>query len=491
VPSGESIQSNAEGNTLNTTTAAQNHVPVTASWPQGRLRFIPSLSGYHGTDVAPLRWFGMLAHDTQDINIDVNVPDLLGSLDQESPASRALGGHTPNLSADQESDSRAGSQMDNDALLWQASEPLDLLERERVLFARFVTAISPWLDLFDPIKHFSYFVPHLALRNRGLLNAILALAAQHVSLKTLCKETNSYHCTKALDYYQKTLQYLQSAMQYTSYRNSLELLATVIVVSTYEMIDGSDQAWERHLEGVFRIIRSREALPESRGLQRAIWWSWLRQDVWAAFRERRRCLTLLSLESNYDAMDHWSMADHAVYLLAQSVNYCSDEERKKAGLDVQDRVARGIELLDLLDGWKHNTDVHFNPLPAAAPSAYSIEPIWIHPTALGVAMQMQCVARILVLTHMPDDSHQQHEASNQMIQESIKTIIGVALSMTEDAGLVLSTQCLFAAGLYCSDGNVQSLIVDLVHSHNKQTGWPRDTDLVEELNAVWLSDRDK
>lgn len=67
-------------------------------------------------------------------------------------------------------------------------------------------------------------------------------------------------------------------MQFTSYKNSLELLATVLVVSTYEMIDGAGQGnWERHLKGVFWIQRSREINGESGGLQQAIWWSWLRQ----------------------------------------------------------------------------------------------------------------------------------------------------------------------------------------------------------------------
>lgn len=62
-------------------------------------------------------------------------------------------------------------------------------------------------------------------------------------------------------------------MRYTTYKNSLELLATVLVVSTYEMIDGAGQGnWERHLKGVFWIQRSRDINGESGGLQQAVWW---------------------------------------------------------------------------------------------------------------------------------------------------------------------------------------------------------------------------
>lgn len=97
--------------------------------------------------------------------------------------------------------------------------------------------------------------------------------------------------TAAVQYYYETLQYLQTAMQFTTYKNSRELLATVLIVSMYEMIDGAGKGWERHLKGVFWIQRSREINGESGGLEQAVWWAWLRQDVWAAFRENRRCFS--------------------------------------------------------------------------------------------------------------------------------------------------------------------------------------------------------
>ena len=47
------------------------------------------------------------------------------------------------------------------------------------------------------------------------------------------------------------------------------------------MIDGFGKGWERHLKGAFWIQRSREINGESGGLEQAVWWAWLRQDVWA------------------------------------------------------------------------------------------------------------------------------------------------------------------------------------------------------------------
>ena len=156
--------------------------------------------------------------------------------------------------------------------LWQAREPFQLKGHEHDVFRRFVTGVSLWIDLFDPQKHFSTFVPHLAMHNEGLMKAVLALGARHLSIKPLNDGEANMDRTAAVQYYYETLHYLQTAMRYASYKNSLELLATVLVVSTYEMINGASQGWERHLKGVFWIQRSRDINGESGGLEQAIWY---------------------------------------------------------------------------------------------------------------------------------------------------------------------------------------------------------------------------
>jgi len=91
-------------------------------------------------------------------------------------------------------------------------------------------------------------------------------------------------------------------MKYESYNRSLELHATALIVSMYEMIDGYGKGWERHLKGVFWIQRSRNIGAESFGLEGAGWWAWLRQDVWAAFREKRRVYTIHRTIKRYEDM---------------------------------------------------------------------------------------------------------------------------------------------------------------------------------------------
>lgn len=55
----------------------------------------------------------------------------------------------------------------------------------------------------------------------------------------------------AVQYYYETLRCLNTAMRHPSYASSHEVVATALLISAYEMIDGSNQDWERHLKGVF------------------------------------------------------------------------------------------------------------------------------------------------------------------------------------------------------------------------------------------------
>jgi len=53
----------------------------------------------------------------------------------------------------------------------------------------------------------------------------------------------------------------------------------------------------------------------------------------------------------------------------------------------------------------------------------------------------------------------------------------------------MSTQCLFAAGLYCTDMDKRDCIAELIADHSMHTGWPTNTDLAEELRAEWSKQR--
>jgi len=230
------------------------------------------------------------------------------------------------------------------------------------------------------------------MRNTGLMKAILALSARHVSLNPGIIPEQTHDRNDALQYYNETLRYLSGAMQYDTYKTSLELLATALIVSTYEMLDGSGKDWERHLQGVFWIQRSQVIHGDSKGLKQAVWWAWLQQDVWAAFREKRRTFTFWKPTRRFDDMNPYELAARSVYVIAKVVNYCSREETE-AG-DISLRIERADQLQAMLDEWEQYLTTEFTTLPFKTEGKEeAFEPQWIHPPAFGECI---CIVQALL-----------------------------------------------------------------------------------------------
>ncbi|CAK7211675.1 hypothetical protein SCUCBS95973_001195 [Sporothrix curviconia] len=401
----------------------------------------------------------------------------------------------------QERFARFGGEQQLEVQAWHHAPLIELAAHEHVLFQHFVRNISRTMDLFDLKKSFGTFVPHLAMHNVGLINAILALSSRHLSLKARADTATSPEPqppppneNEAIRYYYKTLHYIQKAMEYDTYKTSLELLATSIIVSTYEMLDGSRRDWERHLQGVFLIQRSQVIHGDSGGLRQAVWWSWLCQDVWAAFRERRKPLTFWQPKKRLEELDPHELAARSVLYFAHVVAFCSAEEMERHRGAPAARMAKADALLESLEDWRHHHTVEFDPLPSAAPVAASetttatdtaFQPIWIHPPAFGVAMQLYYCARILLALHRPlvgdlDAYLQQRKA----IQRYVAIVCGIALTLTDDAASVMCSQCLYIAGLSIEDPTRQRAVLGLLEECRQRAVWPA-TPLGDELARKW------
>lgn len=223
----------------------------------------------------------------------------------------------------------------------------------------------------------------------GLMNAILALSARHLSLIQDDKAPNGreYHPdpNDAVDFYLKTLHYSQRALQYDTYKTSLELLAISIIISSYEMLGGSSANWGKHLEGVFWIQRSQVIHGDTGGLRQAVWWAWLCQDVWAAFREKRKPFTFWSPSKMLAELSPIEIAARSVYNYATVVGFCSSEAMSN-GRDVSTRTLEADVLLQRLDEWKKHLTLEFEPLPSVVPQEESenvFPSVWIQPAVFG------------------------------------------------------------------------------------------------------------
>jgi len=174
-------------------------------------------------------------------------------------------------------------------------------------------------------------------------------------------------------------------MKHDSYNRSDELLATCLIISAYEMIDGSRKDWERHLQGFYRLQQSQLIHGESKGIKQAVWWAWLCQDIWAAFREKRKPYTSWHPTQDYANMTPYELAARSVHLMARVVSYCSQSEIDQGERNFKSRVAKADHLSNLLDEWQRHLPIEFSPLPMPPKVDSVFKPIWVHPPVFSTS----------------------------------------------------------------------------------------------------------
>lgn len=388
---------------------------------------------------------------------------------------------------------------------WNTTSNIALSEEDRKYLKYYINVVGPILDLFDPDEHFTNVVPHLAIRNVGLLKSILAVAARHLSLAAcyspppagdvesqapngpLQEERESSlrgteHGHIAAQYYYETLQYLSNNLLYPSYADSLEILATSIMISTYEMFDSNGSSntgdWERHLRGSFWIQRSQNNNGETlHGLRRAVWWAWLRQDTWAAFRLGRPTLTIWRPEKRLEDLNSNERATRILYIAAKCVEYAAGSNASSQ--DIGQRMEHGNRLLQALSDWYNALPPSYRPLDSGSRPEYAssvadsasvgtpgtlstqhpdsgrpstgqpiFQPIWMHPRNHAGAMQMYHFAKASVLLNQPTvGGLGSYRRRQRTLNESLHAICGVASACdpADHAMAFVNVQAVFAS----------------------------------------------
>ncbi|KAI9148214.1 putative fructose-bisphosphate aldolase [Paramyrothecium foliicola] len=491
-------------------------VPVTDTGvsPSG-LGFSPiALTHESFLNTSALEWFDLLAQDAitniqrhnngstaaARWNFDESSLSRRPSPEPEAGARRDEGGE--NLGTSARFQAAAESLLYGPS--WNTSEPIPVVGDDLLYFRHYIDVVSPILDLFDAGKHFTHLVPHLATRNIGLLKSILAVAARHASRSATqpsyeSREQNfraeehgsadspagseSFSCKSgrlATQYYYETLQYLSQTLSFQSYADSLEILATAILISAYEMFGSSgpfnNSEWERHLRGAFWIQRCQDNDGESTdGLRRAVWWGWLRQDMFAAFLAGRPVMTFWRPKKSLRELNTDEYATRIVYISAKVVDFANVPSDAIAK-DFQKRMVHANKLWEALQSWDALLPASFKPLPVSskvanedggldslsskhsepspsvrsqggdAHSPAAFEPIWIHPSSHAGAMQTYHFARIVLLLHSPTlGGVDAYKSRQRQLDESVKIICGIAINDLQDPSLAfVHVQALYA-----------------------------------------------
>lgn len=448
----------------------------------------------------PFEWYDLLARDAisniQRLGEPRNFPEITLSR-RQSPAPERI---EPPLGV-----------LEYQSEPWNSNYRIELSAVDLIFFRYYIEVVGPILDLFDPARHFTNVVPHLGLRNTGLLKSILAVGAKHMSLgyartqgedvttgvnasspASLAGLANAASAPApahmATHYYYETLQYLSQTLLYPSYADSRELLATSTMISTYEMFDAdadsdstSSGDWERHLRGSFWIQRSQDNDGESAdGLRRAVWWAWLRQDLWAAFRAGRPTLTIWRAKKKLEELDSDELATRIIYICAKCVEYAASGKAPKQDQDPRARIEQGDRLLSALEDWHRVLPASYQPVAVAAmdsangnvrassmmsstspadstswagdrtgmqePTTSFFPPVWIHPPNHAGAMQMYHFAKAVVLLNQPTmGGLNAYVARQKQLSESVQMVCGIANACQEHESAIafVNVQALF------------------------------------------------
>jgi hypothetical protein len=415
---------------------------------------LTSIASVPSPNSAPLEWYDLLAEDAinnidkYNLNLDIGRAHLSrresikpdeDRLDPQLQCPDSEAGiaspHAHYQDTHRMSDIRVNEQ-------WNTPENLPLNDDEIVLLQHYVSIVAPILDILDPTRQFSTTVPRLAVRNLGVLKSLLAVAARHLAILNDPQQNTSPNGTDtssrtspllqmATQYYYETLHYLSQNLLYPLYSKSREIIATALLISTYEMFDAdgaySNGAWERHLRGIFWIQRAQNNNGESRDpLRRAAWWCWIRQDSWVAFREGRRVLTIWRPTRRLDDLTPDELCLRIVYICGRCIDFAANEKK----YDVNTRIEQGQKLTQALDDWQDILPASFQPiykLPRQVPSGI-FAPIWINPPSYAAAIQTFHSARIIVLINQPSvGGMEEFQGRQRRMDESVENICGIAM----------------------------------------------------------------
>ncbi|OAL44700.1 hypothetical protein IQ07DRAFT_521377, partial [Pyrenochaeta sp. DS3sAY3a] len=468
--------------------------------PSTNLASVPSPNS------APLEWYDLLAEDAinnidkYNLNLELD-RTVLSRRQSPAPESKI----DPQLQSPREEE-HVDSSLDEQ---WNSPENIPIGDDELILLRHYINVVGPILDLCDPSRQFTTTVPGLAVHNVGLLKSLLAVAARHMALtgepqlhklsinpqtpgSTISDSNNSTVplLNISTQYYYETLHYLSQNLLYPSYSKSREIIATALLISTYEMFDAENQysngAWERHLRGIFWIQRAQNNNGESKDpLRRAAWWCWLRQDSWVAFREGRRVLTIWRPTKRLMDLTPDELCLRIMYICGRCVDFAANEKK----YDMNTRIDQGGKLLRALEDWHNALPSTFKPIyrpVGVLPEPGNLfSPIWIHPPSYAAAIQTFHFSRIIVLINQPSlGGMDDFRVRQRLLDESVETVCGIAMMhQGEDAGSTfIDVRALYAAGLCVQSPAKQNTVFHLLEKTLQLTNFPSKKLTIDLVN---------
>ncbi|KAJ5807642.1 hypothetical protein N7447_011098, partial [Penicillium robsamsonii] len=413
---------------------------------------------------------------------------------------------TPAYVAGSQLGSRSNSESSPRAPTTPTGQPRLSNLTEAFLLRHFQKYLAPWLDAFNPERHFSTDVIERATQSPLLLYACLAVSACHLS-----RTTNSIAGDVAHGYHERCISIMLPVLDKPQFEIGIEiLLSSTVILRFFESIScawainsptqnnypglihptahspPNDQ--QHHLLAGSVYVSSHVDSAITGGLASASFWAYVIQDIQFALTYQK-CLRL-SFAPFDDRLRRWWIAkpalsdgdwtNQAIWLLAETIDFCYNIPGRShdGSLGSAGETALRRRILE----WELGRPDTFVPLHISPPDPGNGKPFpvaWYTSLWHATAIQHICLAKSLMLIReleFYDRSmlHLEHPVKlRNDLARTLNFMFGIATSADDDPSLrITACHALFACGSWVEDPVVQNLLIDLLRRTERENGWP-------------------
>jgi len=374
------------------------------------------------------------------------------------------------------------------------SPPQLSAEEDFELWKNWLDEVAPWIDKFDPERHFQRTLPIMARSHDHLRYSMLALSARQIERKN-----NSKHTSRSLALYQTAIQLVLPQL----HTRSTPVIASCVVLCVLEMLSSSAKAWHQHLDGCAHLLEAVGINGFSGGVDQALFWCFARMDV---------CGGLIASSKTLIPVEHWassgvgldadvdrfrSVGDYnvyaceAVYLIAQILDLLSFHSNLAGRVGATPRLptdtdtaysARWTRLWHHISTWYTTRPAEMLPISSFTPPTSPFPRLLYSNPAAMSGNQLHHTACILMLRHKPPNTTVTPKPNS--IFWHARQICGISISNDDHAAWTNAIQPLWIAGQWMSHESEQKAILQLLEKIERLSGWSTKW-RAEDLREFW------
>ncbi|RAH49740.1 fungal specific transcription factor domain-containing protein [Aspergillus brunneoviolaceus CBS 621.78] len=203
---------------------------------------------------------------------------------------------------------------------------------------------------------------------------------------------------------------------------------------------------------------------------------------------------------SFESLSIEEITNRAIFVFGQCVSFCNDDtfgEGFEPDAKRRARQERAAELKIGLESWKKKlplSTAHFlsdNSSPIDSSTPFSFQSLWfLHPQG-AIAFQVYHASKILLNLHFPPEpvghyhlEQLQHLTTRRCIEQSRNEIFLISNAGIPDTWSLISTQCLYIAGLVTDGVLERNRTLELIERCQESSG-RRTKCLADALRQFW------